>query len=199
MLDPTTDDSYRSFLPGNREDESGVIPRFFMKEVLLGAKSQELGREVYEDREHIEIRIKGQDKGIYSDLVRPEHIRRFPIAYAAFKAGKEAPVVGTPIEQMAGVGPAMVHNLRGLNIRTIEDLAAISDENALSAIGMGARELVTRAKAWVNGKAPEVVNLQQQLEEERRARAEEKRAFEERLAALEAQSKPKRRQSAEAA
>ncbi len=195
MLDPTTDDAYRSFLPGQREDESGVIPRFFMKEVLLGAKSEEAGRAIYEDREHIEIKIKGQDKGIFCDLVREEHRRRFPIAYAAFKAGREAPVVGTPIEQMAGVGPAMVHNLRGLNIRTIEDLAGISDENALSAIGMGARELVNRAKAWVQKAAPEAVNLREQLEEERRARAE----LEERLAALEASAKPKRRQSAEAA
>lgn len=196
MLDPTTDDSFRSFLPGQREDESGVIPRFFMKEVLLGAKSQELGREVYEDREHIEIKIKGQDKGIYCDLVRDAHRKRFPIAYAAFKAGKEAPVVGTPVEQMSGIGPAMAHNLRGLNIRTIEDLASISDENALSAIGMGARDLVNRAKAWVQGKAPEVTALQDQLAAERQARQE----LEARLAALEASKRkpgrPKREEAA---
>lgn len=193
MLDPTTDDAFRSFLPGQQqEDERGVIPRFFMKEVLLGAKSEAEKRPIYEDREHIEIKIKGQDKGIFCDLVRDAHRKRFPLAYAAFKAGREVAIIGTPIEQMAGVGPAMAHNLRGLNIRTVEDLAGISDENALSSIGMGARELVNRAKAWIQGKAPEVTDLQRQLEEERRARADERRDMEERLAALEAGAKRKK-------
>lgn len=189
MLDATTDESFRSFLPGQpQEDERGVIPRFFMQAVLLGHKSEQEGRPIYEDREHIEIKVKGQDKGIYCDIVRDEHRRRFPMAYAAFKAGREVAVTGTPIEQMTGVGPAMAHNLRGLNIRTIEDLASISDESAFSAIGMGARDLVNRAKAWVTAKAPEVVSLQQQLEEERKARS----TLEERLAALESAAKPKR-------
>lgn len=186
MLDATTDDSFRSFLPGQvQEDDKALIVRFFMKEVLLGAKSEQEGRPIYEDREHIEIKIKGQDKGIYSDVVRDDHRRRFPIAYAAFKAGREVPVVGTPIEMLAGVGPALAHNLKGLHIRTIEDLAGISDENSLSAIGMGARELVNRAKAWVGKQAPEAIALREQLDEERRAR----QALEERLAALEAAPK----------
>lgn len=163
QLDVNTDESFRSFLPGQKqEDDSALIIEFFLGKKLMGAKSVAAGREIYEDREFVRIHVKGQDKQVVVREVTPQDRDRFPIAYRYFQAAMPAPVVGTPIEQLPGIGPSMAHMLKGLNLRTIEDLARVTDENTLSRIGMGARELVNRAKAFVQQQAPEVVNLQEE-------------------------------------
>jgi hypothetical protein len=161
QLDPTSDESFRSFLPGNQtEDDKALIVKFYVGPKLMGAKSEKAGRPIYEDREYVQIMIKGQDKQVVVHEVSNEHKRRFPIAYHLFKQQKPAPVVGTPIEMMPGVGPSMAHNLKGLNLRTVEDLANVSDENTLQSIGMGARDLVAKAKAWISRSTEEQLSLQ---------------------------------------
>lgn len=189
QLDPTVDDSFRNFLPGGmQEDDRSLIPRFFVKPKLMGAKSEAAKRPIYEDREYIEIVIKGQPHGIPHHEVTDEHRRRFPIAYAAFKAGKEVPLVGTPIDMLPGMGPSQALNLKAMNLRTIEDVAAVSDENTMNRMGMGARDLVNRCKAWVGEKSNESVALKDELDKERA----ERQALEDRLAALEKAGKPKK-------
>lgn len=206
-LDVTTDDSYRSFLPGMaQEDDRSLVPEFFVQKKLMGAKSEALNREVYEDREYVKITIKGQPHGQPVHEVDEKIKHRFPIAYARFKAGLPAPAIGTPVEQLSGVGPSLAHHLKGLMLRTVEDLANVSDENTINRIGGGARDLVNRAKAWIEQKAPETVALQEALAaaqaateaatkraEEVEARAALDRAeWEKRISALEKGS-PKRK------
>lgn len=177
-LDPTSDAAFMSFLPGvNVRDDDSVVPRFYLGKRLMGFKSKQAGREIYEDVEMIEMRIKGQSKGIPHEMVGPEHIKRWPNAYAAFKVGRELPVVGTPIEQLPGIGPSMVHNLKGIGIRTIEDMAKTSDA-VLQEIGTGARGLQTSAKAFIDKANGEVVELKDQV-----------RQLQEQLAALTASHK----------
>lgn len=201
QLDVNTDESFRSFLPGQGQpDDAALIPRFYVEKKLMGAKSTEKGRPVYEDREYIEIKIRGQDKQIVVEEVKETHKQRFPRAYAAFAAGKPMPVIGTPIEMLPGMGPSVAHHLKGINVRTVEDLAAINDETALQNIGMGARDMVKRAKAWIEGQAPKTIELAEQLQAEKDARAADRKEFEERLAALEQQKTPaKRRKKAKRA
>ena len=206
QLDPTTDESFRAFLPGMpQEDDRALIVTFFTEKKLLGAKSIAAGREIYEDREYVKIQIKGQDKQVVVEEVKAYHKQKYPIAYQQFVLRKPAPVVGTPIEQLPGMGPTQAHHLKGLNLRSIEDLANVSDENTINAIGMGARDLVKRAKAWIEQKAPQTIELAEQLAAEKaererveQERAAERRAFEERLAALEKVKAPakKRRRKA---
>lgn len=189
-----TDEAWRSFLPGaKQEDDSALIPTFFVDKKLMGLKSKEAGKPVYEDREYCKIMIKGQDKQIVVHEVDNKIKERFPIAYLAFQRSKPLPVIGTPIELLPGVGPSLAHHLKGMNLRTVEDVAGITDENVLSAMGAGARDLVKRSRAWLEQTSEKSLTLQAQIEEkdaENLALKEQIAAFESRFAALE--SKPKR-------
>ena len=164
QLDPQTDSAFLTFLPGQKlEDDSALIIRFFVGKKLLGAKSIAAGREIYEDREYVEILIKGQDKQAVVEEVKQHHKQKFPIAYMAFQQARELPMVGTPIAQLPGVGPSLAHTMKGLNIRSIEDMAGVGEnEIVLQAIGMGARDLVKRAKAWLDQTSATTVSLQEE-------------------------------------
>lgn len=186
QLDVNTDEAFKGFLPGSdMQDDKSLVVEFFVGKKLLGAKSQEAGREIYEDREFVKIQIKGQDKQVVVEEVKPFHKQKYPISYNLFQMGKPLPVVGTPIGQLPGVGPSLVHSLQGLQLRTIEDVADLTDENTLSSIGMGARDLVTRAKAFIQKAMPKAVAL----EEENKALREQLTAMNERLTAMEQKRK----------
>lgn len=190
QLDVVSDEAWKQFLPGaQQEDDKNLIVSFFIDKKLMGAKSEAAGKPIYEDREYVKIMIKGQDKQIVIEEVRPHHKQKYPIAYMLFQQNKPAPVIGTPIEMLPGVGPSMAHHLKGMHIRTVEDVANVTDENTLQAIGAGARDLVRRAKAWLEQTNEKSLNLQAQLAEKDREAAALKaqiEAFEARFAALEA-------------
>ena len=195
QLDSTTDESFvQSYLRGNREDDSALIVRFFVKPKLMGLKSKTAGRPIYEDREYVEIKVKGQDKQVAVHPVKEEHKQRFPIAYTQFQSKKPAPVVGTPVEMLPNLGPSLAMHLKSINIRTIEDLGQISDENVLTSIGMGARELVNRAKQWVQGASSKETGLQEQVEKLSAENEELRKMHAELMEQLKsAQPKPKRK------
>lgn len=172
MSHEPTDTDFMPFLNGRTEDDSSLIVRFFVATKLMGAKSEAAKRPIYEDREYVEIKIKGQDKQVVVHEVDEQYRNRFPIAYALFQRQKPAPVVGTPIEQLPGVGPSMAHSLKGLNLRTVEDLAAVTDENTIQRIGMGARDMITRAKAWLAQATERESKLAEENERLRRMLAE---------------------------
>ena len=75
----------------------------------------------------------------YDQLVR---------AYEAFKAGKEPPVNGTPIEMCTLFSPAEVKMMKTVGARAVEDMAAWPDGN-LDMFGMGAVRLKQKAQAWL--------------------------------------------------
>jgi hypothetical protein len=198
--DPTSDDAFASFLPGRQmEDDKALIVEFFVDKKPMGAKSAAAGKPIYEDREYVRIMIKGQDKQISVEEVKQHHKEKFPIAYMRFQQQKPAPVIGTPIEMLPGIGPSMAHHLKGLNLRSVEDVSNVSDENVLQAMGAGARDLVKRAKAWIEQSSEKTQGLQAQLAEERAARERERKEFEDRLAALEAKKAPKKSRKTEGA
>ena len=101
----------------------------------------------------------------------PVHARHFKEMYKAFTEGNEIPEVGTPIRGWSLVSPAEQENIIRANIRTVEDLASIN-EAGLTRLGMGARALQTKARAWLDnakdsGKvAAEVSALHVKLEDQ---------------------------------
>ena len=167
QLDPTVDESFLAFLPGRpQEDDSSLVVEFFVDKKLLGKRSIEEGREIYEDREYVRVQIKGQSKQVVVQEVKEQHIKRFPIAYYHFKAKRAAPVVGTPIEQLPHTGPTLAASLKVLGIRTIEDLANAND-SALGNIGPGSRELQNKAKAFLGKTTETTLQLSEQLATEK--------------------------------
>jgi len=120
---------------------------------------------------------------------------RFPTAwlklieegFKAWKEGRELPVDGTPLANWPVISPALVKNCLQLHVRTVEELAVISDE-VVARLGMSGRNLQQRAKAWVEAKAEGGGKLGADLEKERALReAAENRikSLEERLAGME--------------
>ena len=128
---------------GQTADRS--IPRFHMRPVEIPFRSKEIGRPFYEDREFVEIITPGNSRSMPCEPVNADHKARWPRQYEAFKAGQEeAPMEGTPLEEMPGLTPSTVLNLKGLHIKTVDHLATSSDAE-LQNMGLGGREL--RAKA----------------------------------------------------
>lgn len=68
--------------------------------------------------------------------------------YEAWKKGQEDPVDGTPLSAWPGVTRGQVDQLKSLHIRTVQDVAALTDSD-LERVGMGARRLRDLARAFV--------------------------------------------------
>lgn len=97
-------------------------------------------------------------------------VEHFEAQFKAWKAGQDIPESGTPLKGWPLLSPAEVNNLIGANVRTVEDLAALTEEGIRNA-GMGARALRDKARAWLEtatgpGKlAEEVAAMKVQLEQ----------------------------------
>lgn len=134
-------------VPGGPVREA-TVPRFFIKAWKNVHKSAQEGRDIYEDREYVEVLTLGDNKSIPVFQVKDEHKARWPKQYMAFKNGQVFAPEGTPLEKWTLCGPAEVEHLKHFNIRTVEQLAAIGD-NVLSNLGMGSRQLREKAIVWM--------------------------------------------------
>lgn len=126
-----------------------IFPIFKTQAVEVKAKSAEEGRPIFEDREFVEIHIAGDNKSIVVHPVRDEHKERWPEQYKAFKEGKEAPMEGTPLAEWPILTASKVAELHSMKIKTVEQLAEIKD-STINRLGMGARELVKQAQAFLD-------------------------------------------------
>lgn len=112
---------------------------FYINAVPHEAKSLHEGRPIYEEKEYVKVVIPGTKNDGYNGPIRDDHKVRFSKQYQAFKAGLEAPVVGTPLDELISITVARRAELKAMNIRTIEQLAGVSDTVGPK-LGMG----------WVN-------------------------------------------------
>lgn len=157
-LDIESDSSFASFLPGAKQDDRTCYAIFKIDKKLIGHKSHAAGRPIYEDREYVSIMVKGQDKQVFWREVTNEDRNRFPNAYEAFQKGISAPAVGTPVE-LLGLGPSTLESLKQKGVRTVEDLSELGD-TALQSIGLGAREMKDRAKAFLSKNSEATLKLE---------------------------------------
>lgn len=110
--------------------------------------------------------------------------------YEAWKAGQVEPEHGTALSAWSGVTPWEADRLKPLNIRTVEDIAAMNDSDA-DRYGMGAKALIAKAKAFIANKpavaqAQEIEALKKQNEQMQQKMAE----------IMAAQNKPKNQKEA---
>lgn len=93
---------------------------------------------------------------VVNNRLPEEWVENYKKQYAAWQNGQELPVNGTPIKGWGVLSPAQQETLIRMNIRTVEDLAAVTDEG-IRRIGMGAVDLKNKANAWLaqlNDKGP---------------------------------------------
>jgi hypothetical protein len=155
--------------PGDSEfttnrDDSKTIPEFFLKAVRQGFKSEQDGRDIFEDVEFVRIITPGNMRSIPEEPVADEHRARWPRQYDAFKRGMDDPTEGTPLSQVAFITPAQVRMLAALNVKTVENLANVGD-GELQNLPLGGRDLRQKAQAFL-----ENAQTNAPLERERAAR-----------------------------
>lgn len=134
--------------------DSRLLVSFYKGAVQNHTESDAQGRPIFDERTMISIAVPGQ-----SDIVkRPAHeldFHRFPKLYEAFKAGHTAAESGTPLSAWPTVSVAQVAELGARNVRTVEQLAEMSDVDAQKFMGLNS--LRQRAKDFLEaakGNAP---------------------------------------------
>lgn len=169
-------------------------PRFYIKSVKNNFRTETEGRPVFEDKEFVEILVPGDRKTVVDTLVKEEHKRRWPREYAAFKAGQEIPIEGTPLEEWPQITRSQVEELKFAHIRTIEQLAGLPDDALNRSVSMGGFALREKAQrhleALKGSSQTEALAAESARKDE--IIADQKRQYEallQRVAALEAQGK----------
>lgn len=127
----------------------GLLVRFFMDSKQLGFESEKRGHPVFKDVEMVSIIPLGDNRTELHKEVTDVERNRFKEEYAAFKAGEDgAKHVGLVLKEWPQITSSMVKTLNYFNIFTVEQLADI-DDNAIQRVGMGTRDLVTKARAYL--------------------------------------------------
>lgn len=148
------------------QTEPGVFPRFYKEAVEDKVATKEQGRAVFKDQEFIEIRTAGNPKNAVVSKVKDEHKQRFAAAYEAFKRGEEAPVEGMPIEEWGVITRSRAQELKAAEIRTVEALAELPDSR-IKVLGPGGRELMKKAKAFLDVSADKKAAMKYATENEK--------------------------------
>lgn len=78
-----------------------------------------------------------------------EWSERFSRMYELYKQDKEMPIDGTPLRMCLMFSPAEIKACESVNIRTLEDAAAMNEE-AVGRVGMGARSIKDKANAAIS-------------------------------------------------
>ncbi|MBI1425785.1 MAG: hypothetical protein GC149_20355 [Gammaproteobacteria bacterium] len=158
-----------------------VYPQFENRAVRDEEASVKAGREVLKDEDWVVLvidqntqipkRVEHWLKQIELDVINgrmtSDLAGRYKAMYDHWKAGKEIPLEGMDIRQWPQATRATAENLIRQGIRTVEDLAE-APEAILQRIGAGARDLQSRAKAYLeasDGKAAEeILSLKETIE-----------------------------------
>lgn len=142
------------------KDTSHLHITFYVETVEDARATAEAGFPKFKDVEMVKIMIAGDRNSVFvapaNDTGFCEVERRqvawkdqFPRHYAAFREQRELHADGTPLEQLPGITGSKVAELKAQKVFTVEALAAL-DGTALNRLGMGARELKTRAETWLS-------------------------------------------------
>lgn len=127
--------------------DAQLLVRFFRHPQLSKFKSDEAGRPVYDDVEMVSVIQPGEKEEI-KVLATDFHRYRFPKQYENFKRGVEEIGTGTPLDHLFPSEPGTILTLKGFNVYSVEQLAALSD-SAMQQIPMG-RSLADRAKNYIS-------------------------------------------------
>lgn len=141
-----------------------IAPRFFTRPVENPIETRKQGRPIFEDREFVEVKFAGNRQTV---LVAPAHekfkqrklgngdtewityAQEYQPIYERFKAGLSEQGSGTPLSELPFLTEAKRSELKALNIKSAEALAAL-DGGPLKMLGMGGRELKNQAQAYLD-------------------------------------------------
>ena len=139
-------------------DDTRLLVKFYNEPVKMQAKTEEAGRPIYEDREHISIIIPGDNRTNVVRVATDEDRERFPGPYAVFKKAEKKAAEGTPLEEWPALTKSRAKELRALGVDTVDQLAVLSD-TSLDRYGDTTTDERAKARAYLaqaeNGSAIE--------------------------------------------
>lgn len=139
--------------------DDGFLVEFEIKPCLMEFLSKERGYPTYEDRIYTRMVSPGNTKTIWYhetkgivyqhdeegqvsgyevqdlDGGEPAEPNRFPKAWARFTAKGQKVKEGWAIEEWGAITRSFAETLKGMNIHTVEAMAALTDANAQSFLG----------------------------------------------------------------
>jgi hypothetical protein len=137
-----------------------VVATFYTDAVEIPGKSRDEGRPIFEDKEMCKIQFVGDKDREYhfpaNEVCKPADNRgpaltyatRYAKEYALFKAGEDQSVSGTPLTELAFLSKANVAELKGLNIKSAEALAALP-ANLSKRLGMQGNTWKMQAQTYL--------------------------------------------------
>ena len=139
----------------NKQDDA-LLVRFYTKPRQDDVATLEQGRPVFKEREYIDIKIPGQRDGVARPATHADKLR-FPRHYAAFKTRTDMPEDGTPLAEWPLIARSLVEELAFFNVKTVESLVDMSDNNAQKFPGINA--LKAKAVDWLSKASGDAVEL----------------------------------------
>lgn len=121
--------------------------RFFTKAKLNSAKSEEAGRPIYDDVCYVEIMSPGNKENIIQRPATEMDKARFAEQYKRYLASEEELIEGTPLTMWPGVTGAQAAELMAVGVKSVEQLAGMSDANCQNVMGIVG--LKSRAKQYL--------------------------------------------------
>lgn len=165
-MDPLDFSSFMA--PPQQQGQPRCALRFFTEAVEIPGKSAEIGRPFYEDRDFVGIRNPGsRDEVVRRAEDKAKTDPYVAWAYDQWKKTKKDPVNGTPLDQVPFLTPSQIKNLQFNGVTSLEDLAGLSDTN-IQRIGMGTRDIVNKAQAYLKNAADSSAAMKLQAELEKR-------------------------------
>ncbi len=114
-----------------------LLVKFFMHPRLNQVKTKEAGRPIYEEKPYIQIMQPGNKDSIVIRPARDMDKHRFAEHWRKFEARESQDTVeGTRLEDWPAITRSQAEELKFLNVKTVEQLAGMSDVNAQNVMGL---------------------------------------------------------------
>ena len=101
--------------------------QFYSRPVLMHRLSEENGRPIYQDVDHVRILVPGDKLSIIDRVASTDDHSRFAAHWEKYKAGKGEEIIGTRLEAVPWMTRSKVEEYKFFNLHTVEQLAHASD------------------------------------------------------------------------
>lgn len=118
-------------------NDDRLLVKFFMHPRVNQRKTKEAGRPIYEEIPYIQIMQPGNKDSIVIRPARDMDKHRFAEHFRKFEARESQDVVeGTRLDDWPAITRSQAEELKFLNVKTVEQLAGMSDVNAQNVMGL---------------------------------------------------------------
>ena len=155
--------NHEDFLHTNQTTQDDrLLVKFFTKAREDKSATLAEGRPIFKDVEYIDIKIPGSRTGGACRPATQRDKERFPRHYAAFQQRQEMPDEGTPLAMWPPMSRALVEQMAFFNVKTVEQLAAVPDNQTKNMLGMSKYKQL--AQAYLDASKADAPMAQMQAE-----------------------------------